>query len=177
MNQIFIYIHLQSEASVSDLNRELDNARSRERGLPGQPAGGNVTDTLRDLLFKLPGGTGGDMTREMEGVERIRAGPSQGGKRPEDMSPQELHAVLWQVLSFRDSVVKKISMTIEKIPGLGPLVEKLMDSISGESQATVQIGCSIVLMRIKCSFCVHNSRALFEAHHEDRYSGTLQCIR
>jgi hypothetical protein len=42
----------------------------------------------------------------MEGIERIRAGPSQGGKKPEEMSPQELHAVLWQVLSFRDSVVK-----------------------------------------------------------------------
>lgn len=39
----------------------------------------------------------------MDGIERIRAGPAQGGKRPEDMSPQELHAVLWQVLSFRDS--------------------------------------------------------------------------
>jgi hypothetical protein len=118
-----------SEASVSDLNRELDNARSRERGGPGS-SGGNPTDVLRDLLFKLPGGGGGEMTRELDGVERIRAGPSQGGKRPEDMSPQELHAVLWQVLSFRDSVVKKISATIEKIPGLGPLVEKLMDSIS-----------------------------------------------
>lgn len=64
------------------------------------------------------------------------------------MSPQELHAVLWQVLTFRDSgmcpinsgypraqrgvlVVKKISKTIEKIPGLGPLIEKIMDGISG----------------------------------------------
>jgi hypothetical protein len=43
------------------------------------------------------------MSREMEGIERIRAGPAQGGKRPEDMSPQEMYAVLWQVLSFRDS--------------------------------------------------------------------------
>ena len=42
-----------------------------------------------------------------EGVERIRAQGQgqggQGGKRPEDLSPQELHSVLWQVLSFRDS--------------------------------------------------------------------------
>jgi hypothetical protein len=44
----------------------------------------------------------------MEGIERIRAGPAAGGKRPEDMNPQELHAVLWQVLTFRDS--GKISM-------------------------------------------------------------------
>ena len=41
----------------------------------------------------------------MEGIERIRNAPAQGGKPPEQMSPQELHAVLWQVLSFRDSGV------------------------------------------------------------------------
>lgn len=45
------------------------------------------------------------MAREMESVERIRASaaPGAGGKNPDDMSPQELHAVLWQVLTFRDS--------------------------------------------------------------------------
>ncbi|CAK5262127.1 unnamed protein product [Mycena citricolor] len=111
-----------SQASVSDLNKELDKARSSARS-------GNQSSVLRDMLFNIPGGAGGEMSREMEGIERIRAGPSQGGKRPEDMSPQELHAVLWQVLSFRDSVMKKISMTIEKIPGLNALVEKISDSI------------------------------------------------
>lgn len=74
------------------------------------------------------------MSRDMEGMERIRAqGQGMGGgKRPEDMNPQEIHAVLWQVLSFRDSIAKKIEATIEKIPGLGPLIEKITDSISGE---------------------------------------------
>lgn len=43
------------------------------------------------------------MTRDMEGIERIRDAPSHGGKPPEQMTPQELHGVLWQVLSFRDS--------------------------------------------------------------------------
>jgi len=60
-------------------------------------------DSLRNLLFKLPGGTGTELTREMEGVQRIRDAPVHGGKPPEQMSPQELHSVLWQVLSFRDS--------------------------------------------------------------------------
>ncbi|TFK49110.1 Het-C-domain-containing protein [Heliocybe sulcata] len=116
-----------SEASVSDLNRELNNATAKSRSMGG---GTSPSDVLRDMLFKLPGGGGGEMSREMESVERIRAGPSQpGSKRPEDMSPQEIHAVLWQVLTFRDSVVKKIEKTIEKIPGLGPLIEKLMESI------------------------------------------------
>ena len=40
----------------------------------------------------------------MDSIERIRAEPTRpGGKKPEDMSPQEIHSVLWQVLTFRDS--------------------------------------------------------------------------
>lgn len=35
-------------------------------------------------------------------------------------------------MQVRDAVVKKISKTIEKIPGLGPLIEKLMDAIGGQ---------------------------------------------
>ncbi len=158
-------IDSQSQASVSDLNAELEKARAKS----GNTRDGSSPDaTLRSLLFKLPGGDNNEMEREMQNVERIRASSTQpGGKRPEDMSPQELHAVLWQVLTFRDSgsyipqcactrlltglrtVVKKIDKTIgasgrsryktsvlnmicslEKIPGLGPLIEKLTDSIS-----------------------------------------------
>ncbi|KAK7437930.1 hypothetical protein VKT23_018365 [Stygiomarasmius scandens] len=118
-----------SEASVTDLNKQLDKARSSDQARSG-PGGSGPASALRSLFASIPGGAGNDMSRDMDNIERIRAGPAQGGKRPEDMSPQELHAVLWQVLSFRDSVVKKIEKTIEKIPGLGPLIEKLMDSIS-----------------------------------------------
>ncbi|CDO70379.1 hypothetical protein BN946_scf184999.g19 [Trametes cinnabarina] len=145
------YLDSQSQASVTDLNAELDKARAKS--LSQSSSGPSAADTLRSLLFKLPGSEGQEAARELESVERIRAQPGMpGGKRPEDMSPQELHAVLWQVLTFRDSVVKKIEKTIgalmsptmeampvteqtmrlftEKIPGLGPLIEKLMDSIS-----------------------------------------------
>jgi hypothetical protein len=52
------------------------------------------------------------MSRDLEAIERIRAGPAAGGKAPDQMSPQEVHSVLWQVLSFRDSVMKTIEMTI-----------------------------------------------------------------
>ncbi|KAI0792398.1 heterokaryon incompatibility protein Het-C-domain-containing protein [Abortiporus biennis] len=118
-----------SQASVTDLNSELKKARAKSDATAR--GGPSPSSALRELFFNLPGGDGQQMSREMESIERIRAGPNQpGGKRPEDMNPQELHAVLWQVLTFRDSVVKKIEKTIEKIPGLGPLIEKLMDSIS-----------------------------------------------
>lgn len=122
---------------MTDLNKELDKARtksvSQTRGPGGPPI--SPADALRDILFTLPGGAGGDMSRDLDNIERIRAGPAAGGKNPDEMSPQELHSVLWQVLTFRDSVVKKISKTIEKIPGLGPLIDKLMDSISGKSSS------------------------------------------
>ncbi|KAJ3487794.1 hypothetical protein NLI96_g3276 [Meripilus lineatus] len=119
-----------SQASVTDLNAELEKAKAKSSQTRGG-SGSSPSDTLRNLLFDLPGGDGSEMAREMESIERIRAEPTRpGGKRPEDMSPQEIHSVLWQVLTFRDSVAKKIEKTIERIPGLGPIIEKLMDSIS-----------------------------------------------
>jgi hypothetical protein len=78
-------------------------------------AGRSPADILRDLLFKLPGGSGTEITRDMEGIERIRDAPTQGGKPPEQMSPQELHAVLWQVLSFRDSGVFAVSVARDNL--------------------------------------------------------------
>lgn len=87
---------------MTDLNQELDKARARSQGSKGEPGFGTA-GALRQLFSALPGSMGNTMSRDMENVERIRAGPAQGGKRPEDMSPQELHSVLWQVLAFRDS--------------------------------------------------------------------------
>lgn len=89
---------------MSDLNKEIDKARSTSQVQARSGGGsGDPGDLLRTLFFSIPGGEGGEMSRDLDAVERIRAGPAQGGKRPEDMSPQELHAVLWQVLTFRDS--------------------------------------------------------------------------
>lgn len=137
------------KASVSDLNAELEKARSKQiqqrsttRGPNGQP--GRPIDAVTDLLSVFPGGS--DMARELEQVSRDSSGAGgsyggnagyggggggSGGKKPEEMSPQELHDSLWKVLVVRDSIVKKISKTIEKVPGLGPMIEKLMESISG----------------------------------------------
>ena len=57
---------------------------------------------------------GSDISNQMDGVERTsRASqPGGGGKKPEDMTPEELHAVLWQILTFRDSIMKKIEATV-----------------------------------------------------------------
>jgi hypothetical protein len=93
---------LMGQASVSDLSRTMANARSTSEGQS------NSTNTLRQLFFDLPGG-GGDLSRDMDEINNMRAGP--GAQDPSQMSPQDLHATIWKILSFRDSVMKKIEVS------------------------------------------------------------------
>ncbi|RSH77731.1 uncharacterized protein EHS24_002789 [Apiotrichum porosum] len=109
-----------SQASVSDLSKALSNSRSISEG---QSASSN---TLRTLFFDLPGSDGHELSREMDDINTMRA----SSQDPSTMSPQELHAVMWKILSFRDSVMKRIENTLEKIPGLGSLVDKIGNSVA-----------------------------------------------
>lgn len=97
----------------------MDSARSTDRG---------ASDTLRDMLFKLPGSSASDLSRDMENIEGIRSRAATGDAS--NMTPAELHATLWQILTFRDNVVKGIEVGISKIPGLSSLVEKLTDAVN-----------------------------------------------
>ncbi|ORX39730.1 putative heterokaryon incompatibility protein HET-C [Kockovaella imperatae] len=112
-----------SEASVSDLTKTMKNARSVSEGNSASAS------ALRSMFLDLPGGAGDSLSRDMDGITGMRAGQP-GGLDPSQMSPQELHATLWKILSFRDSVMKRIENTIDRIPGLASLVEKLTNSIS-----------------------------------------------
>ncbi|GAA5987987.1 hypothetical protein JCM5350_007849 [Sporobolomyces pararoseus] len=118
--------HLSS-ASVSDLSKAMDGAKTRS--MDGSQS------TLAKLLFDLPGGTGSNLSREMQGVEDIRTRASNG--QMDNMSPQELHAVLWKVLTFRDNVVKGLENTIEKI-GLASVVEKITTSVNAFVFTTIE---------------------------------------
>jgi len=79
------------------------NARSTAEGQT------NSMNTLRQLFSNLPGGAGNDMSRDMDDISNMRAGQP-GGMDPSQMSAQELHANIWKILSFRDSVMKKIEV-------------------------------------------------------------------
>ena len=104
-----------SEASVSDLNKAVNDARSR---------GSNPMSDLFGLLGSVPGGSSSGMSRDAEELSR---GPSSD---PMTMSPQEVYKNLFRILSFRDSVMMTIEKTIEKIPGLNSLVEKASNALS-----------------------------------------------
>jgi len=51
------------------------------------------------------------MSRDMDDIGNMRAGQP-GGVDPSQMSAQELHANIWKILSFRDSVMKKIEVRL-----------------------------------------------------------------
>ncbi|KAI9821824.1 MAG: hypothetical protein M1827_002406 [Pycnora praestabilis] len=56
-------------------------------------------------------------------------GPGIPGMSP-DFDPMKTAAQIYPILEFRDKVVKAISMTIEKIPGLEALVEKITETLT-----------------------------------------------
>jgi hypothetical protein len=124
----------QSQTSISELNTAVNNAKDKQK----QGAGSNQ---LKSLLSKLQGGGDGSMASD---VDQMTAPPA---KNPETMDPSELYANIWRILTIRDcckfpwqqsviavthtlAVVKKIEKVIEKIPGLGNLIEELMNSIA-----------------------------------------------
>ncbi|TXT13760.1 hypothetical protein VHUM_01127 [Vanrija humicola] len=112
-----------SQASVSDLVSKISHARSVE------DAQSVSAGRLRTMFFDLPGTDGQQLNKEMEDVQMRVAGVQQGGGA-DQLSPQELYKVLWQILSFRDSVMKSVENTIDRIPGLSSLTEKISNSVS-----------------------------------------------
>nr|AIC33785.1 heterokaryon incompatibility protein C [Puccinia cf. psidii AE-2014] len=113
-----------SEASVSDLTKAIDTARNTSGTDPS-------SDALRSLLFEMPSGGGDSLSRELDGLSDIRRRSSSGsGFDPAQLTPQELHSTLWKVLKFRDNVCKSIEKTIEKIPGLSTLTEKIGNTVN-----------------------------------------------
>lgn len=118
--------HLSS-ASVSDLTKSMTEARTIEAGRS------ESSRALRSAFIDLPGG-GNDLSREMNDVDNIRATTQD----PSTMSPEELYQTVWKVLCFRDSVSKKIENTLEKIPGLSSLTEKISSSLAVFVMTTIE---------------------------------------
>lgn len=67
------------------------------------------------MFFDLPGSDSGDLSRDMDGISNMRAGLP-GGMDPTQMSPQELHATIWKILSWRDSIMKRIEVSLDGSP-------------------------------------------------------------
>lgn len=112
-----------SEASVSDINRAIDNAKAH--------GGASSFETMRGLVSQIPGSSGSEITRDMNGMRDIQ---QRAAANPSSLTPQDVYKNLWQILIFRD----KIMMTLEKIPGLSWLMAKISDTLSAFVMTTIE---------------------------------------
>jgi hypothetical protein len=86
------------------LNAELNKANAKAAGGTRGPGdSGSTFSLLSDLLSSIPAGGGSDMKGDVAQLEKIRADNASGAAKPADqLSPQEMHAQLWAILSLRD---------------------------------------------------------------------------
>ena len=113
---------------------------SRDASGPGQ------LSSMTNMLSSIPGA--GDLAREAQNLQaqsdaqerdsslRFGAPPGSEGGPPgpnvpgTNIDPMKTAAQIYPILEFRDKVVKAISATVEKIPGLEALVEKITETLT-----------------------------------------------
>ena len=125
-------------------------AQSKSSGSSSSSGGSQLTN-MTSLLSHVPGA--GDLARQAQDLqaqsdaqERVstNAAPNTNFQGPPgsatgppgsnipgtNFDPVKTAAQIYPILEFRDKVVKAISATIEKIPGLEALVEKITDTLT-----------------------------------------------
>jgi len=105
-----------SEASLTTLDEKVSQASNST----------STFEKLHSLLGAIPSGSGGggNLSRELEDVhETTRA------QNPNELSPEEMYQTIWKIFTLRDHVMKFISETLEKIPGLNKLIDDVSESV------------------------------------------------
>jgi hypothetical protein len=119
---------------------------SRDRGLFGSGTSASSVQDFAGLLSQVPGMGGGlaqqarDLQTQSEAQTRENStrddtneqytAPSGVPGMSPDFDPVKTAARIYPILEFRDRVVKAISATIAKIPGLEALVEKISETLT-----------------------------------------------
>ena len=141
----------QTEVEQMDTALKDAEAQSKASGGARSGPGGSQLSSITSLLSQVPG-TGNlarqaqDLQAQSDAQERATAGQgvttqfqgppgsSTGPPGPNipgtNFDPKKTAAQIYPILEFRDKVVKAISATIEKIPGLEALVEKITDTLT-----------------------------------------------
>ena len=104
----------------------------------------STVSTMTHLLSNVPGA--GDLARQADDLQarstaqeqenRFGGIPGTAGEAPmqnipgTNIDPYKTAAQIYPILEFRDRVVKTLTATYEKIPGLEALVEKITDTLT-----------------------------------------------
>ena len=104
----------------------------------------STVSSMTHLLAKVPGA--GDLARQADDLQarstaqeqenKFAGIPGTAGEAPmqnipgTNLDPYKTAAQIYPILEFRDKVVKMLTATYEKIPGLEALVEKITDTLT-----------------------------------------------
>ncbi|TFL06149.1 heterokaryon incompatibility protein Het-C-domain-containing protein [Pterulicium gracile] len=109
-----------SQASVTDLTAKLENASQQDE---------SNTSGLKDILSKLPIG-GEEKDDKLAQSEQIHEQAKGYHFDPDNVAPPEVQKQLWDVLKWRDGVMRDISKRVEMVPGLADLMEALTNALN-----------------------------------------------
>ncbi|KAL5511341.1 hypothetical protein ACEPAH_4557 [Sanghuangporus vaninii] len=117
-----------SQASIVDLTVHMEEAES-----------GTSFSSLRELLARLPEALGQKAVVSQDLEKRSKTHRPMVEEKTDDESKidlteyipsEETQEFIWDVLSWRDDLVRTMSSAIESIPGLSDLLDELMDAIN-----------------------------------------------
>jgi hypothetical protein len=72
---------------------------------------------------------------------------------PNNYTTEEVQQTLWEILSWRDVIMRKVSTIIEKIPGLEDLMDQLTDAMNVCASHTISFDNNYVE---RCNRCLHH---------------------
>ncbi|KZW01792.1 heterokaryon incompatibility Het-C [Exidia glandulosa HHB12029] len=109
-----------SQTSMVDLSKRMDEASSNDQS-------GNV-DVLRTILGKVMGGGGAD--DKMGQAEEMQQKSKAYHFDPDNVASPEVQKQLWDMLKWRDGIMREIIKKLEMIPGLTNVIDQLSDSLN-----------------------------------------------
>jgi hypothetical protein len=106
-----------SESSVSELSKKVSAAQGQE----------NTLSTIKDVISQVPSG-GQDTQDDMQKADEIQK--KAYSFDPDNYTTEEVQQTLWEILVWRDTIMRKISVIIEKIPGMEAVLDQLTEALN-----------------------------------------------
>ncbi|KAG8836076.1 hypothetical protein FRC17_010009 [Serendipita sp. 399] len=124
-----------SESSVSELSKKIANSQGQQSSLA----------TVKTLLGQV-NASGGDTGNEIDKAEQIQK--KAYSFNPDNYTTEEVQATLWDIMVWRDNIMRKVSVAIEKIPGLENYLEELTAALNIYIYTTIEPYVKPVLMKV-----------------------------
>lgn len=146
-----------SQTSVVDLSARIDEASTSDQS--------HNIDMLRKVLGHVMGG--GDANNTMDQGAELEQRSKAYHFDPDNVASPEVQQQLWDLLGWRDGVMRAIIKKIDAIPGLTTIVDKLSNSLNAYVYGLLAPYLSPILQQVT-SVLGETSHAVIET--EDQYT-------